>query len=114
MTDVYVMFKDGKNKDAARAFTEFLMDPDAEPPIRQGPRIPADLHVAVRAARLPGGTRPRPSPTRSRVRSSSRWYAAWVEFDKIGTNAVTAMFLDGTGPDKACQAMIDGLAGIEQ
>ena len=28
VTDVYVLFKDGKNKDAARAFTEFLMDPD--------------------------------------------------------------------------------------
>ena len=28
VTDVYVMFKDSQNKDAARAFTEFLMDPD--------------------------------------------------------------------------------------
>ena len=40
--------------------------------------------------------------------------ASWVEFDKIGTDAVTAMFLDGTGPEVACQAMVDGLAGISQ
>jgi multiple sugar transport system substrate-binding protein len=40
--------------------------------------------------------------------------ASWVEFDKIGTDAITAMFLDGTGPEVACQAMVDGLAGIAQ
>ena len=38
----------------------------------------------------------------------------WVEFDKIGTDAITAMFLDGTGPEVACQTMVDGLAGLEQ
>ena len=38
----------------------------------------------------------------------------WVQFDKIGTNAVTAMLLEKSGADKACQAMIDGLAGLEQ
>jgi hypothetical protein len=40
--------------------------------------------------------------------------AAWVQFDKVGTNAVTAMLLEKSGADKACQAMIDGLAGIQQ
>jgi multiple sugar transport system substrate-binding protein len=40
--------------------------------------------------------------------------SAWTQFDKVGTNAVTAMFLEKSGAEKACQAMIDGLAGITQ
>lgn len=113
VTDVYVLFKDGQNKDAAIAFTEFLMDLErnlqfvkdrgflpiyssqfALPDFQEGP-LKAFTDALGGAKFIPLN-------------------AAWTQFDKVGTNAITAMFLDQSGPDKACQAMIDGLAGIQQ
>jgi multiple sugar transport system substrate-binding protein len=113
VTDVYVMFKDTKNKDAGKAFIEYLMDPQRNlqfvkdrgflpiytaqfslPDFQQGP-IKAFTDALPKAKFIP-------------------LVAAWVQFDKVGTNAVTAMFLEKSGPEKACQAMIDGLAGIQQ
>ena len=38
--------------------------------------------------------------------------ADWVAFDKLGADAITAMFLDGSGPEVACQAIADGLASL--
>ncbi len=113
VTDVYVLFKDSQNKDAAIAFTEFLMDPDRNlqfvkdrgflpiyssqfslPDFQEGP-LKAFTDALAGAKFIPLN-------------------AAWTQFDKIGTDAITAMFLDKSGPDKACQAMVDGLAGIQQ
>jgi multiple sugar transport system substrate-binding protein len=113
VTDVYVTFTDSQNPAAAAAFTEFLMEKDrnlqfikdrgflpiytehfALPEFQEGP-IKAFTDAVATAKFVPLD-------------------ANWVEFDKIGTNAITAMFLDGTGPEVACQAMIDGLAGLEQ
>ena len=113
MTDVYVMFKDGENKDAARAFTEFLMDPERN---LQFVKDRGFLPIYTSQFALPD-FQEGPTKAFTDALPSAKFIplvAAWVEFDKIGTNAITAMFLDRTGPDKACQAMIDGLAGIEQ
>lgn len=113
VTDVYTLFKSSKNKAAAVAFIQFLMDPArnlqfvkdrgflpiyssqfALPDFQQGP-YKAFTDALPRAKFVPLN-------------------ANWTQFDKIGTNAITAMYLEKSGPDKACQAMIDGLAGITQ
>lgn len=113
VTDVYALFNDSKNKDAAVAFIEFLMDPARNlqfvkdrgflpiyssqfslPDFQQGP-IKAFTDALPNAKFVPLNPN-------------------WTQFDKVGTNAITAMLLDKSGADKACQAMIDGLAGIQQ
>ena len=90
------MFKDTKNKDAAIAFTEYLMDPDrnlqfikdrgflpiytaqfALPEFQTGP-IKAFTDALPKAKFVPLN-------------------ANWTQFDKIGTNAITAMLLEKSG-----------------
>jgi multiple sugar transport system substrate-binding protein len=113
VTDAFALFKSTKNQAAALAFTEFLMDPARNlqfvkdrgflpiytsqfslPDFQNGP-IKAFTDALTTAKFIPLNSN-------------------WTQFDKIGTNAITAMYLNKTGPDTACQAMIDGLAGITQ
>jgi multiple sugar transport system substrate-binding protein len=113
VTDAYILFADSPNQAAAVAFAEFVMDKDKNlrfirdrgflpiytehfslPEFQEGPIKPF-VDALPNAKFVPIN-------------------ASWVEFDKIGTDAITAMFLDGTGPEVACQTMVDGLAGLEQ
>lgn len=113
VTDVYVTFTDSQNPAAAAAFTEFLMEKER------------NLEFITARGFLPVYTehfaleqfQDGPFKAFTDALPSAKFVpldADWVEFDKIGTNAITAMFLDGTGPEAACQAMVDGLAGIAQ
>jgi len=113
VTDVFAMFKDSKNPDAAKAFVEFLMDPAR------------NLQFVKDRGFLPIYTSQFADPTFATgamkaftdALPSAKFIplnAAWTQFDKLGTNAVTAMYLNKSGADTACQAMIDGLAGIQQ
>ncbi len=113
VTDVYVQFRDGKNKEAARAFVEYLMDPARD---LQFIKDRGFLPVYSAQFNLPDFQNgPFKAFTDALLHAKSvPLNANWTQFDKIGTNAVTAMYLDKSGPDKACQAMIDGLAGIQQ
>ncbi len=113
VTDVYAMFKDSKNPAAAKAFVEFLMDPARDLEFIQGRGF---LPVYAEHFALPEF---QAEPLKAFVDAlpTAKFVPLdpnWVEFDKIGTNAVTTMFLDGTGPEVACQAIVDGLAGLEQ
>ncbi len=113
VTDVYAMFKDSKNPAAAKAFVEFLMDPARDLEFIQGRGF---LPVYTEHFALPEF---QAEPLKAFVDAlpTAKFVPLdpnWVEFDKIGTNAVTTMFLDGTGPEVACQAIVDGLAGLEQ
>ena len=113
VTDVYVMFKDSKNTDAARAFVEFLMDPDKNLRfIRDRGFLPiySDQFKLPEFQEGPYKAFTDALPNAKFVPLNPNW----VQFDKIGTNAVTAMLLEKSGAEKACQAMIDGLAGLEQ
>jgi multiple sugar transport system substrate-binding protein len=113
VTDAYVMFKDSKNKDAANAFIQYLMDPDRD---LQFIKDRGFLPVYQAQFQLPD-FQTGPMKAFTDALPSAKFVplnANWTQFDKIGTNAVTAMYLDGSGPDKACQSMIDGLAGIQQ
>ena len=113
VTDVYVMFKDSQNPAAAAAFTEFLMDKDRNLEFITGRGFLPVFTEHFALEQFQSG----PFKAFTDALPSAKFVPldpAWVEFDKIGTNAITAMFLDGTGPEVACQAMIDGLAGIEQ
>jgi ABC-type glycerol-3-phosphate transport system substrate-binding protein len=113
VTDVYAIFKDSENPEAARAFVEYLMDPERNlrfvkdrgflPIYTEQFKLPEFQEGAYKAfaAALPKA-------------KFIPLDANWVQFDKIGTNAITAMFLEGSGPEKACQAMIDGLADLQQ
>ena len=113
VTDIYAIFEESQNPEAARAFVEFLMEPERNlqfvkdrgflpvysaqftlPEFQEGP-------YAAFASALPKA-------------KFIPLHADWVQFDKIGTNAITAMFLEGSGPEKACDAMIEGLAGLQQ
>ena len=113
VTDVYVMFKDSQNKAAATAFVEFLMDPDRN---LQFIRDRGFLPIYTDQFQLPefqdGAYKAFTAalPKAKFVPLNKNW----VQFDKVGTNAVTAMLLEKSGAEKACQAMIDGLAGLEQ
>jgi multiple sugar transport system substrate-binding protein len=113
VTDVYAIFKDSQNPEAAKAFVEFLMDPARNLGFVQGRGfLPIYTeHFALEDFQT--------EPIKAFVDAlpSAKFVPLdknWVEFDKIGTNAITTMFLDGTGPEAACQAMVDGLAGLEQ
>jgi ABC-type glycerol-3-phosphate transport system substrate-binding protein len=113
VTDVYVLFKDSQNPEAAVAFTEFLMEKERNLQfIKDRGFLPIySEHFALPEFQT--------EPTKAFVDAlpNAKFVPLdknWVEFDKIGTNAITAMFLDGTGPEVACQAIVDGLAGIEQ
>jgi multiple sugar transport system substrate-binding protein len=113
VTDVYVMFKDGKNKAAATAFVEYLMDPDRN---LRFIRDRGFLPIYTDQFKLPE-FQEGPYAAFTAALPKARFVPLnknWVQFDKIGTNAVTAMLLEKSGADKACQAMIDGLAGLEQ
>ena len=113
VTDVFALFKDSKNKDAAIAFTEFLMDPARNLQfVKDRGFLPIYTAQFSDPAFQTG-----PTKAFTDALPSAKFIplaAAWTQFDKIGTNAITAMFLDGTGPEVACQAIVDGLAGIEQ
>jgi len=113
VTDAYVMFKDTKNKDAAIAFTEYLMDPDRN---LQFIKDRGFLPIYTAQFALPEfQTGPMKAFTDALPKAKFvPLNANWTQFDKIGTNAITAMLLEKSGADKACQAMIDGLAGIQQ
>ncbi|GEM_PF-3863000 len=112
VTDVYAIFKDSKNPAAAIAFVEFLMEPD------HNLRFVKDrgfLPVYTEHFALPD-FQEGPTKAFTDALPSAKFVPLdknWVEFDKIGTNAITTMFLDGTGPEVACQAIVDGLAGLE-
>jgi len=113
VTDVYVLFKDSQNPAAAVAFTEFLMEKDRN---LQFIKDRGFLPIYTEHFALPDF---QTEPTKAFVDAlpNAKFVPLdknWVEFDKIGTNAITAMFLDGTGPEVACQTIVDGLAGIEQ
>jgi ABC-type glycerol-3-phosphate transport system substrate-binding protein len=113
VTDVYVMFKDTKNPAAALAFTEFLMEKERN---LQFIKDRGFLPIYTEHFSLPE-FQAEPLKAFTDALPSAKFVPLdknWVEFDKIGTNAITAMFLDGTGPEVACQAIVDGLAGIEQ
>lgn len=113
VTDVYALFKDSQNPDAAKAFVEFLMDPARNLEFIQGRGF---LPIYTEQFALPDF---QSEPIKAFVDAlpSAKFVPLdknWVEFDKIGTNAITTMFLDGTGPEAACQAIADGVAGLEQ
>jgi multiple sugar transport system substrate-binding protein len=113
VTDVYVLFKDSQNPEAAVAFTEFLMEQDRN---LQFIKDRGFLPIYSEHFTLPEFQAP---PLKAFVDAlpSAKFVPlskAWVEFDKVGRNAITAMVLDGTGPEAACQAIVDGLAAIEQ
>jgi multiple sugar transport system substrate-binding protein len=113
VTDAYVLFKATKNKDAALAFTEFLMDPARN---LQFIKDRGFLPIYTAQFSLPE-FQSGPTKAFTDALPSAKFVplnAAWTQFDKVGTNAITAMYLNKTGPDVACQAMIDGLAGIQQ
>ena len=113
VTDVYVLFKDSKNPEAAVAFTEFLMDKERN---LQFIKDRGFLPIYTEHFALPE-FQAEPMKAFTDALPTAKFVPLdknWVEFDKIGTNAITAMFLDGTGPEVACQAIVDGLAGIEQ
>lgn len=113
VTDVFALFKDSENKAAAIAFTEFLMDPERN---IQFVKDRGFLPIYSSQFSLPDFATG-PLKAFADALASAKFIplnAAWTQFDKVGTDAITAMFLDGGGPDKACQAMIDGLAGIPQ
>ena len=113
VTDVFALFKDSENKAAAIAFTEFLMDPERN---IQFVKDRGFLPIYTSQFSLPEFQAP-PLKAFTDALATAKFIplnAAWTQFDKVGTDAITAMFLDGSGPDKACQAMIDGLAGIPQ
>ena len=69
VTDAYVIFKDTKNRDAAIAFTEFLMDPAGT---CSSSRTAASCRSTRHSSPCPSSrpVPPRPSPTRCRRRSS--------------------------------------------
>ncbi len=113
VTDAFVLFKSTKNKDAALAFTQFLMDPTRN---LQFVKDRGFLPIYTSQFSLPDFSS---GPTKAFTDAlpNAKFVplnAAWTQFDKVGTNAITQMYLDKSGPDKACQAMIDGLAGIQQ
>lgn len=112
VTDVYALFKDSKNPKAAVAFTEFLMDPARNLQfVKDRGFLPIYTeHFALpdfQEGPIKGFTDALPSAKFVPLDKN------WVEFDKIGTNAITTMFLDGSGPEVACQAIVDGIAGLE-
>lgn len=113
VTDVFALFKSTKNKAAALAFVEFLMDPARN---LQFVKDRGFLPIYTAQFQLPDFQQG-PMKAFTDALPNAKFVplnAAWVQFDKIGTNAITAMYLDKSGADKACQAMIDGLAGIQQ
>jgi multiple sugar transport system substrate-binding protein len=113
VTDVFALFKDSKNKAAAIAFVEYLMDPARN---LQFVKDRGFLQIYTSQFTLPDFQNG-PIKAFTDALPNAKFIplaAAWTQFDKVGTNAVTAMYLDKSGPDKACQAMIDGLAGIQQ
>jgi multiple sugar transport system substrate-binding protein len=113
VVDTYVMFKDGKNPVAARAFIEFLMEPDRSLRfVRDRGFLPVFTeHFALDEFNTGQFQAFAESlPTAKFVPLASNW----PEFDKVGSDAITAMVLDGTGSEKACQKMIDFLAGLDQ
>ena len=113
VTDVYVQFKATKNAAAANAFIEYLMDPQRN---LQFIKDRGFLPIYTSQFSLPD-FQTGPTKAFTEALPNAKFIplnANWVQFDKVGTNAVTAMFLDKSGPQKACQAMVDGLAGIQQ
>lgn len=113
VTDVYVQFKTTKNPAAANAFIEFLMDPARN---LQFVKDRGFLPIYTSQFSL-SDFQTGPTKAFTDALPNAKFIplnANWVQFDKIGTNAVTAMYLEKSGPDKACQAMVDGLAGIQQ
>jgi multiple sugar transport system substrate-binding protein len=113
VTDVYVQFKSTKNPAAANAFIEFLMDPARN---LQFVKDRGFLPIYTSQFSL-SDFQTGPTKAFTDALPNAKFIplnANWVQFDKIGTNAVTAMYLEKSGPDKACQAMVDGLAGIQQ
>lgn len=113
VTDVYALFKDSQNKEAAIAFTEFLMDPDRNLQFVKDRGFLPIYSSQFSLADFQEG----PLKAFTDALAGAKFIplnAAWTQFDKVGTDAITAMFLDQSGPEKACQAMIDGLAGIQQ
>lgn len=112
VTDVFALFKDTQNPAAAIAFTEFVMDPDRN---LQFVKDRGFLPIYTEHFALPE-FQEGPTKAFTDALPNAKFVPLdknWVEFDKIGTNAVTTMFLDGTGPEVACQAIADGVAGLE-
>ena len=96
VTDVYVLFKDSQNKAAAVAFTEFLMDPERN---LQFVKDRGSCRSTRRSSRCPD-FQEGPLKAFTDALASAKFIplnAAWTQFDKIGTNAITAMFLEGAG-----------------
>jgi multiple sugar transport system substrate-binding protein len=112
VTDVYVQFKSTKNAAAANAFIEYLMDPARNLQFVKDRGFLPIYSSQFSLSDFQSG----PMKAFTDALPNAKFIplnANWVQFDKVGTNAVTAMYLDKSGPDKACQAMVDGLAGIQ-
>jgi len=112
VTDVFALFKDSQNPEAAIAFTEFIMDPERN---LQFVKDRGFLPIYSEHFALPDFQEGLTKAFTDALPSAKfvPLDKGWVEFDKIGTNAITTMFLDGTGPEVACQAIADGVAGLE-
>jgi multiple sugar transport system substrate-binding protein len=111
VTDVYVSFTDSQNPDAGRAFVEYMMDPDRN---LQFIRDRGFLPVYTSQFSLPE-FQEGPMKAFTDALPNAKFvplHADWVQFDKIGTNAVTEMLLESSGAEQACQTMIDGLATL--
>jgi multiple sugar transport system substrate-binding protein len=111
VTDVYVTFTESQNPDAGRAFVEYLMDPDRN---LRFIRDRGFLPVYTSQFSLPE-FQEGPMKAFTDALPNAKFvplHADWVQFDKIGTNAVTEMLLESSGAEQACQTMIDGLAGL--
>jgi multiple sugar transport system substrate-binding protein len=102
--DAFILFKDGKNSDAAAAFAKFLYDPTNADQLVEGRGMLPVLTQGFDAQRY----QTPPLKTFVDLVKTGKFVPSdpgWLKLSDAGTRALQSMYTDGTSPQQTCEAI---------